>query len=1018
MAVAGGPAGYVHAPIHESLTLSALLSVPGSSVTLGTRLESASNADWEYIRGVVWNDDPAGSLFRDSPGSNHTYALGVEWYPQYKRGAADWNPAQLSGERFYNVVGRSHYGDMQFLHCMASVAGEQPGDTKRKVMTWMEVMYKLSSGEDPQITPGALVEDTKLGDLLDTPPDFPGGSVPPRFQPLSYMLAPGSKFLALDIQKRALGSIFHVIQDSYAVGHTQRVPLNEADQASKGYRDAADMCIKLATLRFTGTSWSGPEGVEEFLDRNVFDLDHNATPANDRVTAFVMAPFVVNGNVIAPENVPSHVPRMASKTNFILVQSRGPLTPAQKEDLARSGAHLLEYLGNYTYLCRYEPHDLQPLRDKHYILNVSIYLRELKSTTALKQAVRTETDKEDYEVDCILHEAPGIVPLELAPQVAKAARVGEDNLEISANKIRLVINQKMLPAPAKLDFVNRIEEVHGDDVSNDMARGALFMAGEGGVDLLSSKYEGNGQIICVADTGIDLGTRGENPPDLTRHPAFKDRVIKIETVWEGDDGFDTHGHGTHVCASICGSGVFQDPKNSDIAIQGTAPASKIVVQSISRPYPSNPTLKSLRIPSDLSDKLFQKAYDAGIRIHSNSWGKPWTDEGGQFDYEDQATQIDRFVYGVPLSKVPPDHVHSGAANQTPASHHEDFVILIAAANNGDKPSDRGRWPSQIGAAAAAKNAITVGACGSNRPNDTFAFVQGVGAKAVTGINDTAVFSSRGPTKAPTNGSGVARGRIKPDVVAPGVAILSAASRALAPGNRSRELNGVSVDNDWIFKSGTSMSTPLVAGCVALLREALEDLYGNKSPSSALIKALLVNGAVNFSGKLGPGFGYDYEQGFGRVIVDSSIAMIRNGTFVDGRGARGGDSCSGSTRFDVPGLVQTGSGSERRYESGDLAIPAGIGRCRLVATLAYPDPAGAALQNSMNLIVISGESFRHGNMGRHGGDGFDNINNVEKVLWDNLPGPTFKVIVEIANNWEPHLPASFAVAWDLREMAKL
>jgi len=183
----------------------------------------------------------------------------------------------------------------------------------------------------------------------------------------------------------------------------------------------------------------------------------------------------------------------------------------------------------------------------------------------------------------------------------------------------------------------------------------------------------------------------------------------------------------------------------------------------------------------------------------------------------------------------------------------------------------------------------------------------------------------------------------------------------------------------------SMATPLVAGCVALLREALQDLHANMCPSATLIKALLVNGAINFSGKLGPGFGYDYEQGFGRVIIDSSIAMIRNGTFVDGRG-RGGSgtgtaACGegendaggrGSTRFDIPGLIQTGTDAQRRWESSEIVVPPGLGRSRLVATLAYPDPSGTQLHNVMNLIVVSGGASRHGNMGRNGGDAFDNL----------------------------------------------
>ncbi|KXJ85350.1 peptidase S8/S53 domain-containing protein, partial [Microdochium bolleyi] len=675
----------------------------------------------------------------------------------------------------------------------------------------------------------------------------------------------------------------------------------------------------------------------------------------------------------------------AKDRDFILIQSKKALRPAEKEDLEEAGVELQEYLGGNTYLCRYEPEDFAPLQRKDYIAHVSIYLRELKGTGALQRSIKEDKDKEHYEVDCILHEAPGIIPSELVPEVAKAAGIKEDDLSVSGNKMRFVMHQDRLSDLAKLDYVNRIEQVHKANLANDKARSTLLlMAGDGGLSVTSSTYEGNGQTICVADTGLDMGwleTEGGRI-SAVQHPAFEGRVKRIDSIWPGDDGKDIHGHGTHVCASICGSGTYKDEQLGNVAIRGTAPAAEIIMQSLMEPHKTIAGRKYLTIPNDVIGKLFQHVYEEGVRIHSNSWTYEWKDKDGQVDYNGEATMIDSYIYGVPAFKL-------ATPGDATAQPHEDFVVLMAAGNEGRKSANPDS-KSQIGAGAAAKNIITVGASGSTRPNDDWAYVAGE-KRTLSGINDTAIFSSRGPTKPPVLVDGLkVSGRIKPDVVAPGVAILSAASRALIF-NNVRTQHGPSNDKDWLFQSGTSMSTPLVAGCVALLREALADIHGKTSPSAALIKALLVNGAVNFSNKEGPGLGYDYEQGFGRVVVDSSVAMIRNGTFVDGGGAR-----------------------SQKWDSGEIQVPASLGRCRLVATFTYPDAPGGALQNSMNLVVQSGGEARHGNMGRNGDGAFDNINNVEKVLWDNVPGSTFRVVVQVHNNFRPRVPASFAVAWDLRQ----
>jgi serine protease AprX len=556
---------------------------------------------------------------------------------------------------------------------------------------------------------------------------------------------------------------------------------------------------------------------------------------------------------------------------------------------------------------------------------IDSYHTQLKATNSLKDMVQRQADRTSYEVDLILHNVPNETSAALASSVAQAAGVNANDLEILPRKIRLTVNQNKIADLAALDSINRIEEVRLKDLYNDQARTILHVDAVTGSK--PAEYQGTGQIVCVADTGFDQGISADTASAKV-HPAFAGRIEQLVSVWSDTDAQDPVGHGTHVCASICGNGIYKDTSESkDVVIQGTAPSAKLMVQAMSK-FSSDLGRWILKTPADVST-LFSGAYDMGIRIHSNSWGDSWDADTGQLDYEADATAIDTFI-----------------------CQHPDFGILVAAGNDAQKENHR---TSQIGDNGAAKNCITVGATGTTRPNDGERYKPGI--PALSGVTDTAIFSSRGPTKLTLDSKGQAIiGRIKPDVVAPGVAILSAASRAVVATARVRVEFGPSDDPDWMFSSGTSMSTPLVAGCVALLREALQQV-GKQHPSAALIKALLINGAVNGSDPKNPVF--DYQQGFGRVDVNASIAMIKQASFVDG------GSKLESTAQDVPSL-RVIQDSDKTWQSPALNIPSG--RNRLVVTLTYPDPPGALLQNDVNLIVRADNVERHGNVGSD--DGFD------------------------------------------------
>ena len=193
--IAGGLNHSVNQPIHENMSLCALVlaQVTRSDITYETVADYAASlkfdevtkrwaaGEFEYIRGVIWNDDPACALFVDNPYLNSLFGTGFDWFLSFKR--TDWpryilpflsilsgNPASIldakKDEKENAIIARSHYGDLQFLHSMGCKKDEDPKETKRKIMIWLEVMYKLACGNQG-ITPGTRISDTPLREFFN-----------------------------------------------------------------------------------------------------------------------------------------------------------------------------------------------------------------------------------------------------------------------------------------------------------------------------------------------------------------------------------------------------------------------------------------------------------------------------------------------------------------------------------------------------------------------------------------------------------------------------------------------------------------------------------------------------------------------------------------------------------------------------------------------------------------------------------------------------------------------------------
>lgn len=651
----------------------------------------------------------------------------------------------------------------------------------------------------------------------------------------------------------------------------------------------------------------------------------------------------------------SLVSQDASQSNYLLVQTTHAPTAEEKQQLAALGVVIHEYVPESTYLCGYRPADLEAVRALPFVAWADVYLEGFKiaqslRSSRLRPAIADLAEPLEaaapgtHTVDVVLHDDVDAAADGVQERIAQAAGVSAGDVRPDRRKVRITVQESGLAALTALDEVRQVEEVP-EMVLHNTTAGRLMHSQ---VSLNGSAFRGEGQVVAVADTGFDRGSTADV------HPAFTGRVKRLvalgRTLPKRAD--DPDGHGTHVAGSVLGDGTSASMGG---AVTGAAPEAKLVLQSL---LDENGTLGG--IPADLRDLFEPPLLQDGARIHTNSWG-PRTPS---LPYDSSAFEADAMVWD-----------------------HKDFVICFSAGNSGhDRDRDGRINQASVSGQAGAKNVITIGASESNRPGIPLTYGQlNIGSFPTNPIRDDrqasnpagmAAFSSRGPTQ---------EGRIKPDVVGPGTSILSTHSRAAGPD----DLFGTSSDPDYFFLSGTSMATPLVAGCVAVLRETLVK-NGTPNPSAALLKAMLINGAQDLPGQYNPseaGVSPNNNSGFGLVNLERSVVQTDNG---DGN--------------------QAGFADEEELDQGEkrafrITVPQGAGNT-LKITLVWTDPPGAALQNDLNLIVRAGGQERHGNMGTD--PGFDRVNNVEQVNWQNVPAGDAEVVVRAHRITQFAQP--YALAW--------
>ncbi|CAI5740551.1 unnamed protein product [Hyaloperonospora brassicae] len=468
---------------------------------------------------------------------------------------------------------------------------------------------------------------------------------------------------------------------------------------------------------------------------------------------------------------------------------------------------------------------------------------------------------------------------------------------------------------------------------------------------------GNDVIVGITDTGLYLyhDQFDQDDRDVFSGMVMSARKVVMYNAWANsadESETITCGHGTHVAGILAGSSLSGNYPNLGIADKARIAFMDIGTQSEACAGQLNCPV-SLATPADASD-LLKSQIDVGARIFSFSWGTPGS------DYSSQARDLDAFIYANP-----------------------EVLVVVAAGNSGESTITGQRT---ISSPSGAKNVISVGAS----LNSAETFLE-FACSDIFNERTVASFSSAGPTT---------DGRMKPDVVAPGMSLTS--SQSEAPGSTQESVATCSLQ-------GSSQATPVVTGVAVLLYEWLRDGWwkdGRKNPAfsmstvpASLLKALIIHSGDSLQKRMAalPADGVvsclsltsdatdvtfpDVYQGYGKPNLTN---------IVDFPMLSGNRSQNGSSSSALPSLYFLPNSTENSEPAvahgGEIVISFTVARdVDLRATLVWTDPPGSTqatsqLQHDLDLIVrVRNGSRTFGPLTADSNTGRDSINNVEMVL---------------------------------------
>ena len=389
-------------------------------------------------------------------------------------------------------------------------------------------------------------------------------------------------------------------------------------------------------------------------------------------------------------------------------------------------------------------------------------------------------------------------------------------LEVSnwANANNLSVKQKLLKSrnaevQSLINGVPKYYITHNRYAAKTTGTNELWTGG-----VLDLNISGSSMIIGMWD----------DAPVLDTHQEFNGRVINF-------DAGEASSHATHVAGTIMARGFDHD-------------ASGMAYEATLHSYDWNNDLSELAISANNGLLVSNHSYGAAAGWLWNLYeDDKWVwlgdtsineTEDYKFGFYDQES----YDWDILANNAPNLLIVKSAGNdrdETGPQQGEDYWMYGNEPYLDNTPRSNDGDYDSIAGSALSKNILTVGAIedlpwGYQNPEDIL----------------MSSFSSWGPTD---------DGRIKPDLVADGVALYST--------------DNISNDS-YTIASGTSSSSPSAAGSLLLLQEYYKNLNNDFMKASTL-KALAIHTTKEAGNSPGP----DYKYGWGLLDIKAAAELINH-----------------------------------------------------------------------------------------------------------------------------------------------